>query len=149
MISNSTTSIFENKKKKKSFIDSDGAKSKGSVKTNSRRQLVNAYVNTHHYRVSNKEDTRPTAASISVRSVKLMLSIIKAHGKDSPDSEPEAIFFLREAVKMNMSIPNREIAYSFAVQYDCSDVKLSEEPPLAIHLAWKYYDYKKVKLLLL
>ena len=147
LISNSTSSSFESKKKKKSFNEMMGTKSNGSGSSSKdRRQLVNAYVNTHHYRASNsnKDYTRPTAASISFRSVKSMLSIIKAYGKGSPDSEPEAIFFLREAVKMNLIVPKREFAYSFAVQYECSDIKLSQEPPIAIHLAWKYYDYAKV-----
>jgi len=118
-----------------------------STTTNSdRRNLVSAYVNNHHYKASSKDELRPTAASFSLRSVKSMLSIIREYGRDSHDNEPEAIFFLKGAVKLNLNIPSRTTAYSFAVQYNCSDITLSSETPLAIHHAWKYYDYDKVSM---
>lgn len=130
----------DGKKKKHSRLETKNSKSN---LINERRNLASAYVNSHHYRASHKDDMRPTAASFSLRSVKSMLSIIREYGRESHDIEPEAIFFLKGAVKMGLKIPSRATAYSFAVQYDCNDIKLASEPPLAIHHAWKYYDYEK------
>jgi hypothetical protein len=120
--------------------------SSSSSSSSDRRNLVSAYVNNHHYKASSKDELRPTAASFSLRSVKSMLSIIREYGRDSHDNEPEAIFFLKGAVKLNLNIPSRTTAYSFAIQYNCSDITLSTETPLAIHHAWKYYDNDKVSM---
>ena len=137
----------EHKKRKKNLrfdISSSKRSKSSSEESEQRRHLVNAYVNTHHYKINSKDESRPTAASFSLRSVKSMLSIIRDYGQSSSDSEPEAIFFLRSAVKMSLNVAPRAMAYNFAVQYDCPDLSLIKDPPLAIHHAWKYYDYEKV-----
>jgi hypothetical protein len=153
LLMNSTDVSHNDAKKKKKNLRHDigsffglssGSSSSKSDTDKDRRQLVNSYVNTHHYKSIGKEESRPTAASFSLRSVKTMLSIIREYGHSHSDSEPEAIFFLRSAVKMNVKVAPRAIAYNFAVQYECIDINLNQEPPLAIHHAWRYYNHEKV-----
>lgn len=141
-----TTTTTTQKRKKFLRHESGSIKSRSAnndIDNEQRRQLVNAYVNTHHYKISSKDESRPTAASFSLRSVKSMLSIIREYGQSTSDSEPEAIFFLRSAVMMGLKVAPRALAYNFVMQYECSDLNLIRQP-LAIHHAWKYHNYEKI-----
>jgi len=75
----------------------------------------------------------------SLRSVDAMIDICEALGASSPDTEAEDVFFVVNLLKRGYQFPSRQVAYSFAQEVPCSDLR--DVRPLGLHATW-YYDKK-------
>ena len=74
----------------------------------------------------------------SLRSVQAMIDICETMGPSSPDSENEDVFVVVNMLKEgSYKLPSRQVAYSFAQEVPCSDLKVVT--PLGVHARW-YYD---------
>jgi hypothetical protein len=92
---------------------------------------------------------------LSLRNPGLMANISMLHGKGS-GSLNEDVFFASHVEKLaaanQASFPTRAIAYDFALETPCDDIRkldlhLPESLPFAIHSAWGYVDADQATLL--
>lgn len=80
---------------------------------------------------------------LSLRNTAAMVEVTRSRRSRNP-SVNEDTYFSRSAKDLNLKLPNRDEAYSFAWEIPCSDITSEIEYPFALHNAWVYLNLSQI-----